>query len=53
MLMQFLDFQRATVALKARGVHEAGTALPVGASTLTLAGHADLLREAVDGATGE
>ena len=38
MLVQYLDHQRATVAMKARGVDAAGTAATVGASTLTLGG---------------
>lgn len=68
-LLGFLDYQRATLAWKCSGLDAAGLSATVGASSMTLGGllkhlawieeyarhngHADLLRESVDGLTGE
>lgn len=57
-LQGFLEYQRATFAWKCSGLDAAGLAAAVGASSLggmlkRHNGHADLIRESLDGATGE
>jgi pimeloyl-ACP methyl ester carboxylesterase len=59
-LLGFLDYQRATLGWKCSGLDDAGLQATVGASSMTLGGllkhhngHADPLRESVDGAVGE
>jgi Protein of unknown function (DUF664) len=57
-LLGFLEYQRATFAWKCAGLDAAGLQAKVAASSMTLEyarhnGHADLIRESVDGLTGE
>ena len=60
-LLGFLEYQRATLAWKCAGLDPAGLGATVAASIVCHMieeyarhnGHADLLRESVDGLTGE